>query len=68
MNVELVIDNMLGCLTVLEMAPSVLDHLWTQDRPICPPTSEYKMGPYIGQGRSNTKVCNKNKHHLFNDY
>ena len=33
----------------VEMAHSVLDHLWTQDSPTFPPTSEYKMAPYIEQ-------------------
>ena len=39
------------CLTLLEMAYPVLDHLWTQDSPMFPLTFEHKMGPYIDQGR-----------------
>ena len=36
-------------LTLLEMAPPVLDHLWTQDNRIFPLTSEHELGPYIFQ-------------------
>ena len=37
-------------LTLLEIAPSVLDHLWAQDSPVFPAISEYTLGPYIVQG------------------
>ena len=43
--------------TLLEMAPPVLDHLWTQDSSICPLTYEHKMESYIVQGRSITRDC-----------
>ena len=44
------------CLTLLETVPFVVDHLWTQDGPICPGTFGRKTGPYIDQGGSNLKV------------
>ena len=47
---------MIALSTLLEMAPSVLDHLWTQDSPISPLTCVDKLGPYIGQGRSQIQV------------
>ena len=33
--------------TLLDMAPSVLDHHWTQDSLILPLTSGGRLGPYI---------------------
>ena len=42
--VNLVVVNFCCCLTLLEMAPSVLDHLWTQDSLIFPLTSGGKVG------------------------
>ena len=45
--------------TLLETVPFVIDHLWTQDRPIFPLTFGGKTGPYIDQGGSALKVLNK---------
>ena len=45
--VNLTVVNFLGVLTLLEMNPSVLDHIWIQDRPIVPTTSGSKLGPYM---------------------
>ena len=44
-------------LSLFETVSPVLDHLWTQDSPICPLTLGGKLGPYIDQGSSTTKVC-----------
>ena len=48
--------------TLLEMAPLVLDHLWTQDSSMFPLSYEYTLGPYIFQGRpANTVWLLRNK-------
>ena len=38
-----VINAFVLCVTLLEIDPSVLDHVWTQDSLIFPITSEYKL-------------------------
>ena len=39
--------------TLLEMAPPVLNHLWTQDIFLCPLVSEYTLGPYVDPRKVN---------------
>ena len=56
MVVDLIVVNLFVCLTLLETVSSVVNHLWTQDSPICPLTFEYKTGPCIDQGMSKNMV------------
>ena len=54
----IVVNVLLVCWTLLEMAPPVLDHLWTQDSLISYLVYRGALGPYIDQGRSKTRVWN----------
>ena len=54
---------------LLELAPPVFYHIWTQDSHIVHLSYEYKMGPYIVQGRSKPRVWNfDNKKQNFHDF
>ena len=54
--VDLIVVNVFSCLTLLETAPFVFDHIWTQYCPIFPLTVGGKAGHYIDQGGSKLKV------------
>ena len=47
--VDLIFVNLCICVTLLETVFSVVDHLWTEDSPICPLTFGGNTEPYIDQ-------------------
>ena len=54
--VNLIVVNLFGCLTLLEMILSRVRPSLDTGWPYFPLTVEHTMGPYIDQGRSKTKV------------
>ena len=55
-SLDLIVVNLFGFSTLRETVFSVLDHLWTQDSPICPLIVGGETRPYIDQAGSKLRV------------